>query len=151
MSENTLKQIVTILRAKAYADSVLERGMLVKDMSETLDIPVPTINAALRNEMDCARYGLYKLNPKRQRNILWAYSDTVEANANAKPFDNAAGIDPKVQAAEVSKIVTDCENPNDHYNMKIIREALFEAENRTNTPRAKIMEDALEFIKEYVP
>lgn len=116
MSTIALQSIAKLLEAKAYEVNPMDRGMTMKELAEALKIPQQTVSSALKSELGAAKYGIFKLTPGRQRYVLWAYSLQVANKANGLPFeaDTLAGIDPKVQAAEVNKLVTACVKPEDH-------------------------------------
>lgn len=120
MSAPILQAISRVLEAKSHEPIVMNRGVLVSDLSKALGIPHTSINQALRDSMECARYGIFKLTPNRKRYALWAFSQDVLNKALAGPFDNTAGIDPKVQAAEVNKVVAPCPDNDDHRKWGVI-------------------------------
>lgn len=114
MSHTAYIKMATLLKAKAMDPDPINRGMMPKDLAIMAKIPQQTVSYCLRDEMEAARYGLYKLTPKRKRYMLWAYSQEVADKANSGPFDSSAGIDPKVQAAEVQKLISDCPDVEVH-------------------------------------
>lgn len=122
MSDIVLSKISTLLQAKAHESNPMSRGAFVKELVDALNIPVSTINLALSNEMNAAKWGIYKMTPNKQRNILWGYSKDIADKTNALPFDvnSLTGIDPSVQAAEVNKLVTACPEPIAHEKYKTV-------------------------------
>lgn len=114
MSHAAYVKMATLLKAKAMDPDPINRGMMPKDLAIMAKIPQQTVSYCLRDELEAAKYGLYKLTPKRKRYMLWAYSQEVADKAHAGPFTESTGIDPKIQAAEVSKIVTNCPEPEHH-------------------------------------
>lgn len=123
MSDYVLSRISTLLQAKSHETNPMSRGAFVKELVSALNLPVSTINLALSNELQAAKWGIYKMTPNKRRNVLWGYSKDIAERTTALPFDvdSLTGIDPAVQAAEAKKLVNECENPRDHESVKSIK------------------------------
>ena len=124
MSDQILSKIATLLQAKQHETNPLNRGAFVQELVDALGLPKSSVNAALADETDAARWGIYKMTPKKKRHVLWGYSYEVAERAQALPYDldALAGIDKKVQAAEVSKLVSNCPEPADHHVVKVFQQ-----------------------------
>lgn len=124
MSDAILSKIATLLQAKQHEANPLKRGAFVSDLCDALQMPKSTINLALADEIDAARWGIYKMTPNKKRHVLWGFSADVAQRAQALPYDldALAGIDKKVQAAEVSKLVSNCPEPADHHVVKVFQQ-----------------------------
>lgn len=121
MSVEILQAVSKLLEAKSHEPNPALRGALVKDLAVALNIPHTSINSALRNEIEAAKFGIFRLSsPTRKRYVLWGFNRDVMEKANSGPFDATTGINREVQAAEVNKLVTACPEPIAHEKYKTV-------------------------------
>jgi hypothetical protein len=111
--------VQTLLKAKAMAnpDNPMAQGMTSRELIDLGDFSPSSLHMALQEKGLAARYGIVSITPNKRRNTLYAFSQSVMDDANAGPFVSP-GIDPKLQAEAVNKIVKPCDDPSVHALME---------------------------------